>query len=217
MSFTDRPRISERGASMVEYTLLAVLLALASLAGIDALRTSGSAALAAQAAEMSDPPARGASGAPGPTTTTAAPATTTSTTTTTTTTTSTTTTTVPPTTTTAPRATRSTATWGSATSTRDGNRWSASARLTVTDDRGRPVSDAEVTVLIEYRTASGTWRESDEVEGTTSSSGTLQVGSSDLRRTGPQTVGAIRYTVIEVDAERLSWNGDRASVTMSAP
>jgi hypothetical protein len=74
-----------------------------------------------------------------------------------------------------------------------------------------------VTVLVEYRTAAGTWQEADEVDGTTSSSGTLQVGSRDLRRTGQQAVAAIRYTVIEIDAERLSWNRDRASVTLSAP
>lgn len=219
MTSIGRDRRGERGVTLVEYGLLIAAFALASLAGIDAVRTSASSAFAAQAAEMSDPPAGGSNGAPGPTTSTTAPAptTTASTTTTTTTTSTTTTTTTPPTTTTVPRATRSTAAWGSGTSTRDGNRWSASAQLTVTDDLGRPVSGAAVTLLVEYRTAAGTWQAADEVDGTTSSSGTLQVGSSDLRRTGQQAVSAIRYTVVEVDAGRLSWNGDRASVTLSAP
>ena len=72
-------------------------------------------------------------------------------------------------------------------------------------------------MLVEYRSADGRWREADEVDGTTSSSGALRVSSADLARTGKSAVTAIRYTVIDVDAGRLDWNGEQASVTVSAP
>jgi Flp pilus assembly pilin Flp len=215
------PRRSERGASLVEYALLVAVLALGSLAGLDALQSSAAAAFREQASEMSDPPAGGSSGTPttAPTTaapTTAAPVTTTTvrpTTTTSTTTTSTTSTT----TTTVPRATTATGAWGATSATRDGSRWTASATLTVTDDRGQTVRGAAVTVRVEYRIDGGSWQTGQPASGATSSSGTLRVSTADLARSGRSAVTSIRYTVLTVDAAGLRWAGGSPSTTLSAP
>lgn len=224
------PRRSERGATLVEYALLVAVLALGSLAGLDALQTSAEAAFREQASEMSDPPAGGTSGTPttaAPTTappttappttappTTAAPVTTTTvrpTTTTSTTTTSTTSTT------TVPRATTATGTWGATGATRDGSRWTATATLTVTDDRGQAVHGAAVTVRVEYRVDGGSWQTGQPVSGATTSSGTLRVSTADLARSGRSAVTSIRYTVLTVDAAGLPWVGGSPSTTLSAP
>jgi Flp pilus assembly pilin Flp len=218
------PRHAERGASLVEYALLVAVLALGTLAGLDALQSSASAAFREQAAEMSDPPAADvASNTPTtaapttapPTTTppTTAPPTTTRPTTTTTSTTTTTTTT----TTTVPKATTATGTWGATSATRDGNRWNASATLTVTDDRGQAVRGATASVKVEYRIDGGGWQTGQPVSGATSSSGTLQVSTADLARSGKSPVTSIRYTVTTVDAAGLRWVGGSPSTTLSAP
>jgi Flp pilus assembly pilin Flp len=221
------PRRSERGATLVEYTLLVAVLALGSLAGLDALQSSAAAAFREQASEMSDPPAGGASGTPttaapttaAPTTappTTAAPVTTTTvrpTTTTSTTTTSTTSTT----TTTVPRATTATGSWGATSATRDGSRWTASATLTVTDDLRQSVRGAAVTVRVEYRVDGGSWQTGQPVSGSTGSSGTLQITTADLARSGRSPITSIRYTVLTVDAAGLRWVGGSPSTTLSAP
>jgi Flp pilus assembly pilin Flp len=218
------PRRSERGATLVEYTLLVAVLALGSLAGLDALQSSAAAAFREQASEMSDPPASGTSGTPTTAPPTTAPPTTAPPTTappttappttaapvTTTTTTSTTTTTVP-------RATTATGAWGATSATRDGSRWTAAATLTVTDDRGQAARGAAVAVRVEYRVDGGSWQTGQPVSGATTSSGTLRVTTADLARSGRSAVTSIRYTVLTVDAAGLRWVGGSPSTTLSAP
>lgn len=222
MTAARRLRRPERAAALPEYALLIALIAVVAIGALDALQSSASATFRDTASELGagpEPAATPSSPTPsdpapsgtGPTTappTTAAPTTAPPTT-------------APPTTapptTAAPRATTATATFGTATASRDGNEWTATVALTVTDDRGRPVRNAEVTVLVEYRIGSGSWREADEVDGETDGAGVLSLRTDDLERTGRNAVSTLRYTVVDLDADGLSWAGGSTSVTISAP
>jgi Flp pilus assembly pilin Flp len=216
-------RRSERAAALPEYALLIALIAVVAIGALDALQSSASATFRDTASELgagpepaaapSSPTPSGTGPTPAAPPSTAAPTTTPPTTAAPT--------TAPPTTapptTAAPRATTATATFGTATASRDGNEWTATVALTVTDDRGRPVRDAEVTVRVEYRIGSGSWREADEVDGETDGAGVLSLRTADLERTGRNAVGSLRYTVVDLDADGLSWAGGSTSVTISAP
>jgi Flp pilus assembly pilin Flp len=205
-------RSRERGASLPEYALLVAVFALATLAGIDALQSSASAAFRAQADELSDGPTTSAPATTAPPST--APPTTARPTTTTT---STTTTTTSTTTTTIAAARTASATWGATSSTRSGSTWTAAATLSVTDDRGQPVRGAAVVVLVEYRIGSGSWQQADEIDASTTSSGTVALSTDGLARTGRNAVSSVRYTLVDLEPGSLRWSGASSSVTLAAP
>lgn len=219
MTAARRPRRRpERGAALPEYALLIALLAVVTIGALDALQSSASATFRDTASELGAGPERTpAPSNPAPSTTAPTPAAPPATTAPTTAPPTTAPPTTAPPTTAAPRATTATAAFSSGAASRDGNEWTATAALTVTDDRGRPVRDAEVTVLVEYRIGSGSWREADEVDGETDGAGALSLRTDELARTGRNAVSSLRYTVVDLDAEGLSWAGGSTSVTISAP
>jgi Flp pilus assembly pilin Flp len=206
---------SERGATLVEYTLLVALVTVVGIPAFDFLRHSvldhyeRPAGYRDRNDEVVAPPP--STTAPpvtvAPTTTTTSPPTTT-------------TTAPPPTTTTRPPATTTTtaprvvasATFSNATSwANTWYRWSGSAQVRVTDASGRVLAGAEVEIRI---TAGGSER---TVTVTTDSTGraTVDVGPYDyLYGYGTGSAG---LRVVGVDAPNGTWDGNGRTTTIYAP
>lgn len=227
-------RRTERGATLVEYALLVAVLAIPVGAGADVVFDSAKGKFTKTAAEV------GVQGEEGKvttttekptTTTTTAPTTTTSTTTTTvkpTTTTTTTTvkptttTTVKPTTTTTVKSTTSSGSFSSPTVTTvdKGKKWQATSTLTVLDDKGTPIADADVKIKVRWLEVNSkgkeTWKE-DTIDGETGKGGTATVDSGSLNLTSNPKVTKVEFTLVEVDADDLKWDGKQVGISASAP
>jgi Flp pilus assembly pilin Flp len=211
---------------LVEYALIVGIVAVGLIGAMDVLSESAKAqfddmgpGIAVSADGGSTPtsstvpaptiPAPTTTAAPTPTTvpaptTTAAPTTTVAPTTTTTTTTA------------VPVPTTSFTTWGAGSSVQKGNRWQASAPLTITDDLGHPVSGATVTVEVSYRIGSTWYTEPTRPSGTTDASGALTVISGEYQRTGrnPDPVDEVRLTVVSVTGGGLTWAPGETSISV---
>lgn len=224
-------RRTERGATVVEYALIVAVLAVPSVAGIEALRDSAARATGDAAEEISsgyrpveqtEEPPPSVPSTPDPTTTTpspTAPSPTTAAPTTAPTTTGAPPTTVAPTTTVAPVATAAAGEWGSATVESLGPRWRAMVPVTVLDDLGGPVADASVTLRIEVLRG-GTWRSSGpDLSAVTPANGSLVVETGELQRSGPPSsrVARVRISVVSLAAPGLDWSGGPAPAVVDAP
>jgi len=204
-------RRGERGVSLVEYALLVALLAVPSIAGIQALQDGMGDASQGAADRISDPtiPIVPSTTTQPPPPTTNSTTSTTSTTTTTTTTTTTippaTTTTQPPTTT-IPPPSQSVSTFGQVTTSTASNptRWSAQTSVAIRNNANAPVPGATVVVGIEFRKG-GTWSSGPNLTATTNATGTLLIDSGLYPSSGGSRADEIRFRVISVTAPGLTW------------
>jgi Flp pilus assembly pilin Flp len=232
-----RSRRRERGATLVEYALLASLFVVVSLGAINALADGLSSQAVDVEAGIANPPTlvpdadaatsttlafpsttTSTTAAPTTTSTTAAPTTTSSTTTSTstsTTSTSTTSTTAAPTTTTtAPPTTGGSTATGSGTNLGNGY-WQASGTFTVRNNLNQPVANAVVT--IRYRVCSGSYCGGWDTMQLPATNGSGQVAAGVPL---PNTVTRIETQVTNIQMPQgsgLSWNGQQTNLNINKP
>ena len=153
----------ERGATLVEYSLLVALLAVPTIGAAEMMQDGATTKVNSTAAGISTktipvvPTTAGGGGST--TTTTVAP---------------TTTTTAAPTTTTT-KASGSASAWTAPTATSIGNkkdkRWTVSPSVTVLDNLGAKVAGASVTVTVTYKGREGRWQRDSDVTSSTDANG----------------------------------------------
>ena len=224
---TSRPR-RERGASLPEYALLVALLAVPSVAGIDALRSGAGDTAEGTADRISDPTIPTVP----PTSSTAPPATTTTTTTTT----------MPPTTTTTHHdhdhhhdadddaaddhhdddgACHAVDQLAELTEHLDGVQphsvgrrrpRSRSATNGAPWSRARPSRSRSSTAR-----GSDTWSTAPNLNGTTTSTGALLLDSGFYNSSGGSRVDEIRFQVTSVTKSGMTWQTNNTRVTASRP
>lgn len=207
-------RSSQRGATLVEYSMLVAFVAVACMSALDFLGVGAETKFirvnesvrTGEYDETAAPPAGG-----GSTPTTSAPTTTTAPAPTTTT-----STTAPsgPTTTTAPARTAS-ATLGSTDSwtTYWGYAWTGSAVLTLRDAGGAPLAGATVTIRLQPDGGAAS-----TVTVTTSANGTATIDVGLYSRYTSDPVRKVDVIVVDVDAgSGTTWDGAASQVTVTAP
>jgi hypothetical protein len=98
--------------------------------------------------------------------------------------------------------------WGDPTAVRitQGNRWRAEGSITVTDHTGAPLEGAEVTVAVSYRVDDGDWTAASQIMGITTATGGVTFHSAEYPRATSNPVTEIRFEVVSVIYEGLTWN-----------
>lgn len=208
---TSRP---QRGATIVEYSLLVAILAVGTLGAISFVQDSAKAKTEHSAEHISTrtipTPTTADDEGHLPTTTSTPPTTTTepppppppSSTTT-----------EPP----PPTPTSATANWtGTSKDTRrrNGNdEWRANATIQVTDDLGNPVSGATVSVRISFRRGTS-WQNVSTLSETTGSAGSLTVQSGYYRTSGTSRADEIRFSITSVSTPGLNYTGGQPIISV---
>ena len=224
----------ERGATLVEYSLLVALLAVPTIGAAEMMQDGATTKVNSTAAGISTktipvvPTTAGGGGSTTTTTTTTTlPPTTTTTTpppTTTTTVAPTTTTTVAPTTTTT-KASGSASSWTAPTATSTGNkkdkRWTVSPSVRVLDNLGAKVAGASVTVTITYKDRDGRWQRDSDVTSSTDANGNVTFTPSQAFGTNTDSnykyASEVVFTITKVEKPGLTWNGSGSAVTVKNP
>ena len=150
-------------------------------------------------------------------TTTTAPSTTSTTTTTTTTTTVPPTTTAPTTTTTTEPLGGLTTEWLSEKSVRKGStKWYAEGVVQLRDRDGGKLKGTRVVVEVEYLDSDGEWVDAPDVTKKTDGDGRAVIRSKRYRRSGDDSVSAIRLTIVGLEDSRgREWDPDAFPVTVA--
>ncbi|MCZ7627848.1 MAG: hypothetical protein M5U19_01545 [Microthrixaceae bacterium] len=107
--------------------------------------------------------------------------------------------------------------WTGSSATKSGSNWTATGKVTLTDQIGKPVKGAKITVKIEYLDMSGTWRPDPSRTATTPSSGSVTFKSISHPLSGSKAATAIRFTIVSVAAKGLPWNPDAYPVVLTVP
>lgn len=225
----------ERGATGIEVALIITFVALLVFSAARLLGTRSSDKIhevgqgihhdAGDGGGTATPPVDGSGGGGpmptdppvGPPASTAAPTTPPPTTTPPTTAPPTTTTAPPPTTTVPPSIATAALADGTATVT-SSTTWSASSRLTITDQFGGTLPGTEVTVLVRRKrinsNGSSTWLQTT-VTGTIGADGTLLIETGPYKRSGSNRITTVEYTVQSVTVQDGgTWNGDQPSISI---